>query len=147
VELAIKVTPVFERTLNAISETVKNPKNELERIARYRFIVHQGGARCFDGSQKVITNAGTKRIKEITPNDMVLSYNELTGENEYKRVKELFVMENTKKAYKVRLKNGETIIATGDHKFWSNGEWVELQEILSKSNNKTNGNMETNTRI
>ena len=57
-------------------------------------ICNEGSTRCFDGNQLVVTNEGDKPIKDVVHGDMVLTYNEATGENEYNQVNESLEVEN-----------------------------------------------------
>lgn len=81
-------------------------------------IFNEGGARCFNGDQKVITISGPKRIKDIIPGDKVLTLNEDTIEKEYKPVQEVHKFENTKRTIRVKMKDGATIECTDDHEFY-----------------------------
>jgi intein/homing endonuclease len=40
------------------------------------------------------------------------------------------VYSGKKKVYSLKLKNGKTIKATADHRFYKNGEWVKLSDLL-----------------
>ncbi len=104
----------------------------------YKVICHEGGSRCFSGEQEVITKDGTKKISDIKVGDCVLS-----GLNkEYKRVKNVFRMNNTKPCYEITLKNGKKIRATQDHRFWYEGGWVSLKHMVKYWNER---NMEKDT--
>lgn len=106
-------------------------------------VVNQGGTSCFAGTQKVITQRGSIPIKDIIIGDIVKCYNEKTKEIQWKPVCNLFKYNNHKKTIKVTLKNGETIIATEDHKFYYEGGWYSLKHLLSL----LDGKMEKNTRL
>jgi len=116
-------------------------------IANYQcirpIVINQGGTSCFAGSQKVITKEGSKPIKNIQQGDIVKCYNEQTKQNEWKPVLNIFKYDNHKRTIKVKLKNGETITATEDHKFYYKGEWHTLKHLLSLRD----GTMETNTKL
>jgi len=131
-QLDIKHSCVFTKNLDAYNDPL------------IKIIVNQGGARCFDATQKVITKQGIKAISNIQIGEEVLSYNTKTGINEYKTVIDTFVTENTKPAYKITLANGETITATYDHKFYHEGGFFSLKHLLSlwKNNGKLEGNTE-----
>ena len=105
--------------------------------------VNRGGTSCFDGNQKVRTLTGVKSIKDLTTTDLVKTFDHKRGVICYRRVIQLHKFENDKPTLKVTLKNGHTIIATEDHKFWFNGRWVSLKQIVSL----LDGDMEKNTRI
>ena len=71
---------------------------------------------CFIAGTLVMTAAGLKKIEDIQVGDMVLAYDEETGEQAYKPVVQLFRNE-TKEWYHVRVQ-GEEIICTGGHPFY-----------------------------
>ena len=93
-------------------------------------IVNTGGARCFAANTLVHTNKGLKPISSIDIGDVVLTPN---GE---KPVINTFCMHNKKPCVKIKMKNGDEIICTADHKFWYKNEWVEINNILSLFNEK-----------
>jgi len=90
-----------------------------------RFIVNQGGSRCFYGNQLVVTRNGSKPISDITKADEVLT------PNGYKKVLDTHKMANTKPSIKIKLKNGKIIQCTEDHEFYFKGDWVSIKHILS----------------
>jgi intein/homing endonuclease len=103
----------------------------------YSGVVLEGSSRCFDGSQLVVTKNGAKEIKQVNSQDEVLTYNELTGENEYKRVvSSMKFKNNQKKCIKITLKTGETIHCTEDHEFYYEGAWVSIKHVVSLWNDK-----------
>jgi intein/homing endonuclease len=103
-------------------------------------VIITGGRGCFYENQEVVTNKENKPISKIEVGDFVLSYNEKTKENVFKRVLNTFKYSN-KKLYVIRLKNGTTIKVTENHKFYYNGCWIEIKDLLSLFY----GNMETNS--
>jgi len=109
-----------------------------------RITVFQGGSRCFAGDQLVITSEGSKPISEVKAGDIVLSFNELNGKDEFKKVKDTFSYKNTKKTIRIKLKNGTQIVCTEDHKFYFEGIWICGKDLLSLLNAR---NMERNTGI
>lgn len=97
-----------------------------------RGIVLEGGSRCFAADTLVVTSEGSKKISEIKKDNLVLTYNESTGKETFNKV--LDVMKFTaseKKAVRIKLKNGKEIICTQDHKFFFDGGWLEIKQILS----------------
>lgn len=97
-----------------------------------RGIVLEGGSRCFAADTLVVTSDGSKKISHLQKDNLVLTYNESTGEEEFKKVLELLTFRNNqKKAVKIKLKNGQEIICTQDHKFYYKGGWLEIKQILS----------------
>jgi intein/homing endonuclease len=123
-EKRIKTTELYEWTLDA-SE-------------KYKIICHEGGSRCFAPEQNVLTRNGTKQISDIKVGDLVLSGHD----KEYKRVKNVFKMDNEKPCYEITLKNGNKIKATQDHKIWYEGGWHSLKYIVQCWNER---NMEKDT--
>ena len=75
-----------------------------------------GPKHCFAAGTLVATRAGLKPIEDIEVGDEVLAYDEVTGEQAYKPVVQLFRNE-TKEWYHVRV-NDEEIICTGGHPFY-----------------------------
>ena len=90
----------------------------------------QGSGGCFGKDQLVITDKGSKPISEITTSDTVLSYNEKTRLKEWKKVTETHIHQNTKKCYRIQLRNGKIIKATEDHEFYFGETWIELRYYL-----------------
>jgi hypothetical protein len=123
--LQLKQTNVFQRTVERDSEG-------------YRIICHEGGSRCFDGSQKIITKNGTKKISDIKIGDYVRSGHD----KKWERVIHVFKMTNHKPCYEITLKNGQKIKATQDHKVWFEGGWHSLKYVVKYWNER---NMEKDT--
>lgn len=97
-------------------------------------IVNQGGTSCFAGTQCVVTTDGSKSIQSIEVGDIVKCYDEDKKSIEWRKVLNKFKYNNTKRTIKVTLKNGQTIVATEDHKFYYEGGWYSLKYILSLQN-------------
>ena len=89
------------------------------------------GSNCFIAGTLVLTAAGLKKIEEIQVGDMVLAYDEETGEQAYKPVKQLF-RNTTKEWYHVRV-HGEEIVCTGGHPFYVVGEGFVCAKNLKVS--------------
>lgn len=106
-------------------------------------VVNQGGTSCFCGQQKVVTRLGSKPINKLKVGDTVKCFNEKTKKQEWKKVLNTFEYKNTKRTIKVKLKNGQTIIATEDHEFYYEGGWYSLKHLLSL----LDGKMDNNTEI
>jgi len=103
--------------------------------AKEKIIVLQGGTWCFSPDQLVITNKGNKKISSLKVGDKCLSHNFKKGKNEYRKVMAVFPQKNSKKCYRIKLKNGTLIEATEDHLFFYNNKWVELKMIIHEFNN------------
>ncbi|MCG6153951.1 polymorphic toxin-type HINT domain-containing protein [Leptospira bandrabouensis] len=85
---------------------------------------------CFVAGTKVHTKNGLKNIEDIQVGDVVLSWNETTGEREYKVVTELFLHE-INQLYEVKTTKGTTLETTWNHPFWvvDRKEWVEVKDL------------------
>ena len=114
----VQPTSIFFKILAAL----KNPD--------IHTIVNEGGTSCFSGRQHVVTLRGNIPISEITPGDYVKSHNETTKKDEWKCVTNVFKYKNTKPTLKITLKNGQTIVATEDHKIYHEGGCNTLKHIL-----------------
>src|ERR1035437_3125649 len=112
--------------------------NDIRKDETIRTVLIMGGKSCFDKNQCVITEDGEKPISEIRVGEKVLSFNELTKEKEYKRVENVFKFDNKKPVVKIKLKSGEEIICTDDHKFYYKGEWICIKHLLSLWDEKNN---------
>lgn len=110
-------------------------RNFIELLTAYKEnkagCVLEGGSRCFDGNQEIITLEGIKKIKDISENDLCKSYNHQTNEIEFKQVVALNKQKNTKKCFLIKLKDGTEIKVTKDHKFFFNNRYIEIENILS----------------
>jgi len=112
----------------------------VDNIDAHKILCLEGGSRCFDGDQKVITKEGSKKISDISTGEFVLS-----GKSKgFKKVKRVFKMVNTKPCYEITLKNGEKIRATQDHKVWFEGGWHSLKYVVKCWNER---NMENNSEL
>jgi len=117
----LEVSEVFEWNYDALRN------NDI------RFIINQGGSRCFAPNTLIQTDKGNKEISQIEKGDMVKSFNEKTKAIEYKKVISTFEnIDNNKKAIRIKLKNGNIIEATEDHKFYFEGGFISLKDIISK---------------
>lgn len=72
-------------------------------------------AGCFVAGTLIKTYIGNKPIEEISVGDMVYSYNPITGETGYKKVRRLYIHD----AYSLTklTVNGEEVVATENHPF------------------------------
>lgn len=118
----IKATNIFQKNFNALQEQ------------GVRFIINEGGSRCFSANQLVKTINGLKPISEIQKGETVFSYNEETKQVEPQKVLMQYESENEKKCLRIKLKNGQVIEASEDHKFYFEGGWVSLKNIVSSWN-------------
>ena len=91
---------------------------------------------CFSGETMVQTYSGNKKIKDITTDDLVYSYNEFTNRIELKKVLASKKTKSNAVVVKVTFDNNQEIICTPDHPFgvrvvnkdakgmWSGGEKI-----------------------
>ena len=83
---------------------------------------------CFPAGTKVHTQWGLADIEKLEVGVPVLTYNEETGEKEYKKVKKV-MRRMTRRMCALELSNGTTIEVTPEHRFFSNGEWTPIEEL------------------
>ncbi|ATV32092.1 polymorphic toxin-type HINT domain-containing protein [Prevotella intermedia] len=83
---------------------------------------------CFPAGTKVHTQWGLADIEKLEIGVPVLTYNEETGRQEYKQVKKV-MRRMTRRMCAIELSNGTTLEVTPEHRFFSNGEWVPIEEL------------------
>ena len=83
---------------------------------------------CFPAGTKVHTQWGLADIEKLEVGVPVLTYNEETGEQEYKKVKKV-MRRMTRRMCAMELSNGTTLEVTPEHRFFSNGEWTPIEEL------------------
>ncbi|MGP1437241.1 MAG: polymorphic toxin-type HINT domain-containing protein [Phocaeicola sp.] len=83
---------------------------------------------CFSAGTKVHTQWGLADIEKLEVGVPVLTYNEETGEQEYKKVKKV-MRRMTRRMCAMELSNGTTIEVTPEHRFFSNDEWTPIEEL------------------
>ena len=83
---------------------------------------------CFPAGTKVHTQWGLADIEKLEVGVPVLTYNEETGEKEYKKVKKV-MRRMTRRMCALELSNGTTLEVTPEHRFFSNGEWIPIEEL------------------
>ena len=86
---------------------------------------------CFVAGTKVLTNKGYKDIDKIIVGDIVLSYNENTKENEYKKVLEVFNHKNVNDNIYSLTINNTVIEASSEHPFYVKAD-DELKLVEAK---------------
>ena len=96
--------------------------------------INQGGTSCFGPDTLVETENGSKKISELKIGDLVKNFDEMTGEIILSPVTDTFKFDNTKPTVEIKFKNGPSIRCTDDHKFYFQGKWVPIKEILCKLN-------------
>ena len=83
---------------------------------------------CFPAGTKVHTQWGLADIEKLEVGVPVLTYNEETGEQEYKKVKKV-MRRMTRRMCAMELSNGTILEVTPEHRFFSNGEWTPIEEL------------------
>ena len=106
--------------------------------------VLEGGSGCFSDSQLVETDKGLININEIKVGDFVKTLNPITKLQGFSPVTKTHEYKNTKPCVRVKLKSGKVIECTTDHKFYFEGGWHSIKNILSLWKKKY-GNMEVYT--
>ena len=83
---------------------------------------------CFPAGTKVHTQWGLADIEKLEVGVPVLTYNEVSNRLEYKKVKKV-MHRMTRRMCALELSNGTTLEVTPEHRFFSNGEWVPIEEL------------------
>lgn len=79
--------------------------------------INDGGGDCLEENTDILIENGIKKIKDIKIGDLVLSYNYISKKYEYKKVVNKWnkgILEGNT----IKLKNGHSIIATDEHRFF-----------------------------
>ena len=71
-----------------------------------------------------------KPIKDVRVNDTVWTFHPKTHKLSVTRVVGQFVKESTTPLYKIRTKNGHSIVATHDHRFMTSTGWKEVSQLI-----------------
>ena len=74
------------------------------------------------------TRWGLADIEKLEVGVPVLTYNEETGEKEYKKIKKVS-HRMTRRMCALELSNGTSLEVTPEHRFYSNGEWTPIEEM------------------
>lgn len=89
------------------------------------------GDECLHPTTSITMSDGTnKSICDIEKGDMVLTINEETGAVESKSVIKLHKNISNEKMYKIKLKNGNTVMITGNHRMLSENGWKRADELF-----------------
>lgn len=83
---------------------------------------------CFPAGTKVHTQWGLANIERLEAGVPVLTYNELTGQQEYKKVLKV-TKRMTQRMCVIELSSGETLQVTPEHRFFSNREWIAIDDL------------------
>ncbi len=77
----------------------------------------------------VRTDNGLIEIKDVSIGDLVLSYNEASGETEYKPVIHVITSDELKETLSIELSNGKIIKATPEHLLYIEEKWVATEDV------------------
>lgn len=83
---------------------------------------------CLDGNTLIYTTRGLTPIKELNINDEVYSYNPDTNMVEISTIGDIQTHKVTE-SYVIELESGEQIIATQEHPFYVDTNWVTVAEL------------------
>ncbi len=83
---------------------------------------------CLTADTKIVTNDGVRMI-----GDMVGTQGYVLSNGTYEKYHSI-VSKGIKPVYKLTLNNGLSIKATDNHKFYSDGQWVELKDLKEGDN-------------
>ena len=93
---------------------------------------------CLTGDTSVVTDKGVETLLDVVNRyqngecAQILSYNEETGEQEFKSVTWGKMTRENAKLMKIVTEDGKSITCTPDHKVFTDEGWVEAQELLEK---------------
>ncbi|MDG3007807.1 polymorphic toxin-type HINT domain-containing protein [Paludisphaera mucosa] len=97
------------------------------------------GHSCFAAGTPVRTLQGPRAIETIRPGDQVLAEDTTTGAFRYRAVVRAF-HNPPNETFKVDLGRGESVVATGIHRFWKAGKgWVMARELKAGDRLRTVG--------
>jgi hypothetical protein len=83
---------------------------------------------CFPAGTKVHTQWGLANIERLQEGVPVLTYNEQTGEKEYKPILKT-TSRLTQRMCILELAGGQTLEVTPEHRFFCGGEWIPVEEL------------------
>ena len=98
-------------------------------VGEQSVLVHNKGGGCFLKGTNVITKDGYKNIDEVRIGDIVLSYNEVTGKNEYNKVLNTYIHEDLEDELYTLVMNNKELKVTGSHRFYIDNNWVEASNL------------------
>lgn len=85
---------------------------------------------CIHHETPVLMADGTsKQIKDVKLGEMVVTFDPNTLERTYSKVVHHFVKDTDKKIYEIQTLSGRKIIATYDHRFFTNQGFVKVQDF------------------
>jgi Pretoxin HINT domain/HEAT repeats len=124
-QLGYVYDPKYDEKSTSTSQTVEEPDLQLT-VPSTVVVPHTA---CFAAGTSVQTIAGPRRIETIEVGDRVLSQHPSTGELSYRPV--LATHRNGPAATLRIAIDGETLVATGIHRFWKAGTgWTMARDLL-----------------
>jgi DNA polymerase III alpha subunit len=126
---ALEMKPIFMKT--AVDKLGKEKAEKLwammETFARYSF-------NCIGEDQKILTKTGHYTIKEISDNPRLydVACIDICNSNLTYEKPSFGAEKGTKEVWTVELNDGTIIEATPDHRFWSEGSWITLKDIVEQ---------------
>ena len=100
-------------------------------VTESQILAHNKGG-CFIAGTLVTTEQGFEKIENIQPGDIVLSYNEITKQNEYSKVLDTMIHRIWTDLYSLYIEN-EVIKVTEIHRFYilrdGQVQWIPASEI------------------
>lgn len=100
-------------------------------VTESRILAHNKGG-CFIAGTLITTDHGFENIEKIQPGDIVLSYNEMTKQNEYSKVLDTMIHKIWTELYSLYIEN-EIIKVTDIHRFYilrsGQVQWIPACEI------------------
>lgn len=133
---------IFQFDSDGIREMVKRGGVTcFNDLVAYSALWRPGPLSCLEKNTKITTSCGKKSIKDLNPEIDKIAYLNKDGIINYTNN---YIKINTgvKKTYKITLKNGKTVIASGDHRFLDeNNKFVELKYLKNKIKLKIHDNI------
>jgi hypothetical protein len=126
-QLGYVYDPKYDEKTTSTSQTVEEPDLELTIPDSQVGVIYIHNA-CFAAGTLVDTIVGPRKIESIAIGDRVLSQNPSTGELSYRPV---LATHRNGPAGTLRISiNGETLVATGIHRFWKAGTgWTMARDL------------------
>ncbi|HRS42859.1 MAG TPA: Hint domain-containing protein [Candidatus Diapherotrites archaeon] len=91
-----------------------------------------GGGQCLNEDTLILTEQGNKKIKELIIGDLVISYNDITKQLEFKPITNIWsspISNANNRYFYIYYDNGKVIKATENHRFFVNGEYKRADEL------------------
>ena len=124
--------PAWEGKIFEAAEKEGLPKGAAEYFwGASEAAANYGFNKCADGSQIVITDTGSKALMDVSVGENVLTLNEDTMNNEFKKVTDKIISEEVE-MYLFELVCGRSVICSMDHKFLTKEGMMAISQIVQK---------------